>query len=74
MIEDDLRTLQEKQGTQQEGEVDRDDPDDLAPRVEEEPVSSDDESFNELSGRQLRSRKPRTVRFEPEYYYKKRRK
>ena len=66
LIEDDLRTLHQTRKDRPDEEDHLDPEEDPVTRVEEEPVSSDDESIDETAGRKLRERRPKTVRFEPE--------
>jgi hypothetical protein len=72
LIEQDLQALQEN-GPEAPDEEDRPDPDEDPPfKGIEEPVSSDEESIEETSGRKLRQNRPRTVRFDPTSYSKRR--
>ena len=71
LIEKDLQALQNEPDVPVEEDI-QDPEEDPEPQGIEEPVSSDDESIEETSGRKLRQNRPRTVRFDPSSYSKRR--
>jgi hypothetical protein len=73
LIEKDLRTLQNT-NNEVKDEEDHREPEEVPPtREDDEPVSSDDESLDENAGRKLRTKRPKTVRFQAEPFSRKRR-